>query len=440
MRADRDPPFWQSRVRALIGLGIFFYGSYGFTNWLTGQLAQVSSIAFDWERHVPFLAWTIIPYWTTNLFYAGSLFLCRTSDELSVLIRRLLATQVASVMCYIAFPLKFSWEKPETSGLIGDLFTSLDAFDRPYNQAPSLLVALTVVLGAAYLPRLPRWLWPVFSAWSALVIISTMTTFQHHFIDLPSGALLGVLVLWALPDTGTTPFANWQWSTAADRSRLGWCYMTVTLALVITALLAAGGWLWLFWPALSLTFVALAYWAGGPTLFAKRSDGTIPVTVKLMLAPYLVGAFVNSRIWTQSQPHRVEVVKNVWLGRFPMASDLDGITTVVDMTVEFTRPVIKNHAPPVVWQNFACLDLVAPPAHVLRNAVRFLDEALAEGPVLVCCALGYGRSVAVIVTWLMLSGRASNFQDAIDTVRRIQPYVSLTPPQITAIKEAIDGS
>lgn len=420
---------------ALVSLGVFFYTSYGFTNWLAGRLAHVPSVVFAWERHVPFLAWTIIPYWTTNLFYAGSLFVCRGASELTVLTRRLLATQVVAVACFIAFPLKFSWGKPATSGLLGDLFTSLGAFDRPYNQAPSLHVALTVVLGATYLPRLPRWLWPVFSGWSALVIVSTMTTFQHHFIDLPTGALLGLLVLWALPDAGALPLAHWQWRVAPDRRRLGWYYMAAAVVLGGTASLAGGVWLWLFWPAISLALVALAYWAVGPALFAKTPGGTIPLAGTCLLAPYRIGAYVNSRIWTRRQPRRVAVASDVWLGRFPDAGDLDGIATVIDMTAEFARPAVKH----VAWHSFPCLDLAAPPASLLAQAARALDKARARGPVLVCCALGYGRSVAVIVVWLMASGRAASMQQAIDMVRRVRPHLSLTPAQLAAIEEAVDG-
>ena len=57
----------------LVLLGPFFYLSYGLANHLAASRADVPSLVFDWERHLPFWAWTIFPYWSLNLFYGLSL-------------------------------------------------------------------------------------------------------------------------------------------------------------------------------------------------------------------------------------------------------------------------------------------------------------------------------------------------------------------------------
>jgi protein-tyrosine phosphatase/membrane-associated phospholipid phosphatase len=416
---------------ALLGLGLLFYASYGFANWAAGLRDGVPSIVFAWERSLPFLAWTIVPYWTTNLFYAGSLFLCASEAELGVHVRRLLTTQLVAIACFLAVPLKFTFDKPDTSGAFGVFFESLGAFDRPFNQAPSLHVALTVVLAALYLRHLPRIAVAPFLAWSALVIVSTLTTYQHHFVDLPTGALLGFAVLWAWPMASPSPLAGARLAAAPDRRALALRWGLGALACAGLAL-ALGGWgLWLMWPAVSLLMVAAAHAALGPAAFAKGEDGRMRLAARVLLAPYLVGAFVNSRLWTWREPTRVAVADGVLLGRFPVARDLAGIATVIDLTAEFPRP-----SGDVVWRAFPCLDLVAPDPATLRRAAEAI--AAAEGPVLVVCALGYGRSVAALAVWLVRSGRAATIEEAIERLRRVRPRLALRPAQRAVLEEAVD--
>lgn len=425
---------WRSAAATLVGLGVLFYASYGFANWFSGTRANVPSVVFGWEARVPFLAWTIIPYWTTNLFYAGSLFLCANAQELAVHVRRLLTTQLAAIVFFLVAPLKFSWPKPDTSGLFGFLFDSLGAFDRPFNQAPSLHVALTVVLGALYLRHLPSRLVAPYLAWSVLVIASTMTTFQHHFIDLPTGALLGLLAVWVWPMDGASPLAAVRLTKAPDCRAIGLRYALGALGLTSLAFALGGAFLWLLWPVVSLILAASAYLALGPAAFAKDADGRIGWAARLLLAPYSCGVFINSRLWTRGEPRRVEIAKVVFLGRFPATADLAGVATVIDLTAELSRP--KGDA---AWRAFPCLDLAAPQPETLRLAAEAIAAASARGPVLVCCALGYGRSVAAAAVWLTRSGQAQNVEAAIERLRRVRPRLALSAAQIRAVEEAAHG-
>src|SRR5690606_9509063 len=108
---------------------------YGFANWLASQRDGVGSIVFSWERAVPFVAWTIVPYWSINLFYALSLFINRTPEEVNRLAGRYLTAQVVAVACFIAFPLTATFVRPDTVGLPGFMFDVLGGFDKPFNQA-----------------------------------------------------------------------------------------------------------------------------------------------------------------------------------------------------------------------------------------------------------------------------------------------------------------
>jgi len=58
---------WRRGVVWLLFLGPFFFLSYGFANWWAATRAVPGIIVFDWERHIPFLPWTIVPYWSIDL-------------------------------------------------------------------------------------------------------------------------------------------------------------------------------------------------------------------------------------------------------------------------------------------------------------------------------------------------------------------------------------
>jgi membrane-associated phospholipid phosphatase len=87
------------------------------------------------------------------------------------------------------------------------MFAALTSFDLPYNQAPSLHIALLVVLWHFYRQVLPRRWHPALHAACLTIAISALTTWQHHFIDIPTGAWLGALCVFLLPDDARSPFA-----------------------------------------------------------------------------------------------------------------------------------------------------------------------------------------------------------------------------------------
>jgi protein-tyrosine phosphatase len=439
--ATRDLPEARPVGRAalwLACLGPFFYVTYGTANWLASLKAHVPALVYDWERQVPFLGWTILPYWSTNAFYAASLFVCATRRELDTHGRRLLTAQIVAVSCFIAFPLRFSWPKPETSGLFGFLFEALGAFDKPFNQAPSLHVALTVILWSLYSRHLPRLALPLFTAWSALVVASVMTTYQHHFVDIPTGALLGLLCIWAWPDRGASPLAQARLTRDRDRRKLALCYGAGAsiLASSVLAGVSAGvdpAWLWMLWPAFALAMVGLAYAAIGPALFQKYPDGHASLAARILTAPYRLGAFLNSRLWTRRDAKPALIADGVSLGRFPTGADLReaGLRSVVDLTSEFAAPRFGGS-----WRCVAMLDLVAPPAPRLVEAAEAIERARPNGPVLVCCALGYGRSAAAAATWLLRTRRCASLEDAVSRLRAARPRLALSAAQKAAIEEA----
>jgi len=86
---------WRRAAAWLLFLGPFFFATYGLATWLTTQRAHVGSIVFGWEHAVPFVPWTIVPYWAIDALYGISLFVCADKSELDTHAKRLLTAQVA---------------------------------------------------------------------------------------------------------------------------------------------------------------------------------------------------------------------------------------------------------------------------------------------------------------------------------------------------------
>ncbi len=412
---------WKQAALWLAFLAPFFYLSYGFANHLAAQRGDVGAVVFDWERSVPFIAWTIIPYWSINLFYALSLFVCRTRDELNAHGRRLLTAQIIAVSCFLLFPLGFTFVRPDSDGIPGMFFAALTSFDKPFNQAPSLHIALLVILWDLYRRMLPKGLHWLLHAWSLLIAVSVLTTYQHHFIDIPTGALLGLLCLWLWPLDARSPLRTARITHDPKRRRLAMFYIIGAAACFGTATFG-GIALWLCWPGVALLMVALHYAMFGVEGFQKNDDGRMSYGARWLLAPYRLGAWINSRLWTAREAPAARIADRVWLGRMPTAAQARalGIARIVDVSAELSSPFgIPTRCVPM-------LDLIAPTPVQLAAAAEAIETQLREdGDLLVCCALGYSRSAAAVAAWLLRTGRAEHADEAIARLQQQRPQLVL---------------
>jgi protein-tyrosine phosphatase len=165
----------------------------------------------------------------------------------------------------------------------------------------------------------------------------------------------------------------------------------------------------LLWPGFALSMVAAAYWTGDPAWLGKRNR-----PVALLMLPYTLAAWINSRFWTRGQPAKNHLTDAVWIGRAPSALDRQGINSVVALAPELAT---RGDA------HVAMLDLMPPTEEQLDAAVRAIARFAGQRPTLVCCALGYSRSAVASAAWLVASGHAVNVDDALAQVRRARPQV-----------------
>lgn len=230
----------------------------------------------------------------------------------------------------------------------------------------------------------------------------------------------------------TSPLRDPRTRALALRYGIGagvaWLFSLAVLTWSVTA------WLVLTWIALALLCVALVYRAGRPALFGKADDGSLPMAAWWLLAPYLGGAFLNSRWWTRHHDAVSHVVDGVWIGRLPGRDEvrLTGADALLDLTAELPRLVHVRD-----YRCIPVLDLTVPTQSQLRAAVGQIAAWHADGrTVLVCCALGYSRSALVIACWLATHRRITDPGVVLAQLRAARPVV-LAPASIAALEQFI---
>ncbi len=438
---------WKRAAAWLALLGPLFYATYGFANWWATTRAHVPSLAFAWEERIPFWPWMIFPYWSINVFYALSLFFARTPHLVDRHAARLATATLVAVACFLLWPLHFSFGRPAVDGAPALLFNALRSFDQPFNQAPSLHIALAVILWDWYRRLLrARWSRGLLHIWSFAICASVLTTWQHHFIDIPTGALLGLVCvwLWPLERVASLP-AGWRLARDPIRWKLAACYAAGALALLwiavafsLTPAAKLGGvWLWLAWPAASLTLVALNYLGFGARGFQLDRQGRMRWAARWLFAPYRAGAALNAWAWTRRLPASVEVAAGLRLGRVPMHAEWNqaGRPWVVSLCAELQLPRLPNA------RCVPMLDLVVPSKVSLRRTVAVIQGLrAADRAVWVCCALGFSRSAAGVIGWLVHQdltidiGAADPLAHAEAMVRRARPQIVLRKPWRIALQ------
>ncbi len=153
------------------------------------------------------------------------------------------------------------------------MFAVLGGFDKPFNQAPSLHIALLVVIWDHLRGRLPRKARLLWHLWCLLIGVSVLTTWQHHVIDIPTGMLLGLSAVWLFPRDAGSPLANFAMSGDPKSRRLGIYYLCGAVAFLGLGALCTP------LSAAALLLLWLSYCAGDrrSRIFRRRS-ADIPET------------------------------------------------------------------------------------------------------------------------------------------------------------------
>lgn len=413
-------PLFKERVLWIAVMGLFFFLAYGGANEIAALGAPHPVLYMGWERAIPFVPAFILPYMSSDLLFVAAFLAAADRDALQRLGLRCGLAVALSAAVFVAMPLQVGFERPMVEGWTAPLFAML-GLDRPYNQFPSLHISLGFLAWHTLGRRLgAAWRWPL-AAWFLAIAASTLLVRQHHFIDLPGGAAVAALVMWLVPEPGREG-GPWRMPVNFVTPR----HLDMALRYLIPAFLAALAALWLpaaalplGWLALSLTGTAGAYALGLNGFLGKRRGGHHSLAW-LAFWPYLIGSWLNWRLWRGRVAPMVEVAPRLWLGIRPGRADwarlgAAGVAGVVDLVPELasTPPERMTH------DHLPMLDIAIPAPAALDAIARRIEDRRCAGAVYVHCALGMARGVLAVCAWMMRQGMSVD--QALAAIDRVRP-------------------
>ena len=426
------PTFGRAAMTSAALCALFFV-VYGGTNYLTSLRHDIGTWVYPWEHDIPFVPLMIIPYFSIDLFFVAAPFFCSDRKELSILTRRIVMGILVAGFFFLVMPMRFTFQRPAAPGVLGVVFDWFRGMDRPFNQFPSLHMTLRTILAHTYSRHTRGWKRVASNVWFSLIGFSTLLTYQHHIADVIGGILLAGLCFYAIGE------ARWR-QPVTRNPRVGAIYCASAAALIA---IATTVWPWgaiLFWPALSLSVVASAYFGMGPGIFRKHS-GRLPIATWLLLAPVIAGQRLSMLRYIRRSNPWDAITANVWVGRTLNVREAkraleDGVAAVLDLTCELPETGVFARHPN--YHNLPVLDLTAPTAEQFTEAIAFIVRHAGAGRVVyVHCKAGYSRSAAIVAAYLLQTNQVADASAAVAHLRRCRPGIIIRPEALVAVSESM---
>ncbi len=203
----------------------------------------------------------------------------------------------------------------------------------------------------------------------------------------------------------------------------------------------------LWWIALSLTVVSSAYVFNYPSLFRKRTDGSIPFYIRWIFIPFLIGTDAYNS-WARKNdkvPPIQRIDDNLFLACRLFRRDIEtlnehGVNAILDVTAEFDGLDWSAYQADCDYLNIPVLDHTSPTPEQLNTAINWIDQHIKDGnKVVVHCALGRGRSVLTLAAYLLARDDTLSVTDALKKIRTIRSTARLNKRQMKSLTQIKQG-
>lgn len=201
------------------------------------------------------------------------------------------------------------------------------------------------------------------------------------------------------------------------------------------------------WVGFSLIAVSSAYLLRYPALFRKREDGSIPLYIRWIFVPFLLGSGLYNEYArrTDKVPPLQKIDDHLFLGCRMSSQHVDllrenKVDAILDVTAEFDGLDWTAYQGDFAYLNVPVLDHTSPTSEQLMHAINWLDQQIAAGRnVVVHCALGRGRSVLVVAAYLLATDSTLTIDEAMTKIQSVRTTARLNKRQLSALSKLKQG-
>ena len=191
-----EVPAFRTRLWNAIAITLYAALTYGVTNGIASARGTERCIALPWEHSLPFVTWLIVPYLLVDVVMALTALWTTSYEQLRTFRTRILWSFGIGNLIFLIFPLRCDFPRTIPDDWTAPLFHLLHFSDLPYNQAPSAHIYEAMILTPVYWTRFPH---PFARAVFLAIILpgsaGTVLTYQHHVLDVVTGAVFGLLFM-----------------------------------------------------------------------------------------------------------------------------------------------------------------------------------------------------------------------------------------------------
>lgn len=203
----------------------------------------------------------------------------------------------------------------------------------------------------------------------------------------------------------------------------------------------------LAWTGFSLVAVSSAYLLNYPSLFRKRDDGSIPLYIRWIFVPFLLGSWLYNEYARRndSVPPLQKIEDKLFLACRMSTKHVEllkenEVSAILDVTAEFDGLDWTAYQQDFRYLNIPVLDHTSPSKEQLLLAINWIKQQQNEGKnVVVHCALGRGRSVLVVAAYLLAMNPELTVEASLAKINAIRQTARLNKRQLASLQKIKDG-